>query len=299
MSASISSITVDPFTVPYSTLGEGFPVFCCELPLNSFARFAPLQQTLSKSFQTFVIDLRPVVGASAQRPPAEDLLEFLSGYFIRMLDAFGIQECHLIGSFMFGAISMNIARLAAARIRSLVLLGSLGIAGLPATPLMRFITGFYRMPGIPPAMRVPPLRAMVEFTDHYFLGPLRMREMFQDPSRVSATLEELYEHYRKPRNDFAGTALMWAIRNMSYRSLIPRLSEVIVPALIIHGEQDRWISKDSAEELQRRLPVADLVVIPETRHAPEMEDVEKTAAAIMTFFQQHSGKREFNRRIEA
>jgi pimeloyl-ACP methyl ester carboxylesterase len=285
MQPNISKIKVDQFTVPYTTAGEGPAVVCCELPLNSFSRFAPLQKKMSDRYQITVIDLRPVVGYSAKEPPAEDLLEFLTEFFLKILDALTISRCAVIGSFMFGAVSMNIARIARERIQSLVLLGSLGIAGLPATPLMRFITGFYRLPGIPLFLRIPPFRILTEWSDHYVLGPIRMREMFQDPQKVDATLEDLYEHYKKPGNDFAGVALMWAIRKMSYQKLVPKLHEVLSPALIIHGENDKWISAQSAEELRSRLANATLVIVPETRHAPELENVELTCSAIETFFE--------------
>ncbi len=285
MQQNTSKIKVNQFTVPYTTAGEGPAVVCCELPLNPFSRFSPLQEKLSDRYQVTVIDLRPVVGYSSKKPPAEDLLEFLSDFFLKILDALKIGRCSLIGSFMFGAVSMNIARIDRERIQSLVLLGSLGLAGLPSTPIMRFITGFYRLPGIPLFLRIPPFRALIEWSDRSLLSPIRMREMFQYPQEVDATLEDLYEHYKNPRNDFAGIALMWAIRKMSFRKLVPALHVVFSPVLIVHGANDKWISSQSAEELRSRLPNATLVIIPETRHAPEMENVDLTCSAIRTFFE--------------
>lgn len=284
MSQSNLSIQIDSFTVPYSVSGDGPALLCAELPLNSFARFRPLQKALSTRYRVYVIDLRPVVGYSAKQPPADDLLDFLTGFSVKVMDSLQIHQCTLVGSFMFGAVSMNMARQSPERIRNLVLLGSLGIAGLPTTPLMRFITSFYRLPGMPFLMRIAPFRALVESSDHYLLGPVRMREMFEKPELVPVSLEDLYEHYQSPRNDYAGKALLWAIRNMKY--LVSE--EVLCPALIVHGENDKWISKEDAEELRSRLPDAELVVISGTRHAPELEDVDATRRAIEAFLDKTS-----------
>ena len=280
------SIKIDQFTVPYRVMGDGPPLFCSELPLNPFARFGPLQQQLAVKYKIFLIDLRPVVGYSDRTTPANDLLEYLSDFSLRVMDALGIDECSVIGSFMYGGVSMDIARKAPERVRNLVLLGTLGILRLPITPLLRFITTFYRAPGIPFFLRLPPFLALVEWTDRHLLGPIRLYEIFYEPEKVPVRLEDLYEQYKTPRNVAAALTLMWTIRKLTYEKLIPRLDEVKCPSLILHGAEDRWVPLRYAEELHSRLSNSTLVVIPQTRHMPEVENVDLTYKNIEKFLEE-------------
>ncbi|MBO8170445.1 MAG: alpha/beta hydrolase [Bacillaceae bacterium] len=50
-----------------------------------------------------------------------------------------------------------------------------------------------------------------------------------------------------------------------------KLASIEVPALILHGERDRFIPYSSAEELHRKLPDGELHVIPESGHLPHVE----------------------------
>lgn len=281
------SIKIDQFEVPYRVMGDGPTILCSELPLNPFARFGALQKKLAIKAKVFLIDLRPVVGYSDRRPPANDLLEYLSDFLLKIMDTLDIDTCSLIGSFMYGGISMETARKAPERVRNLVLLGSLGILRLPITPLLRFITIFYRLPGVPFLFRFRPFRAIVEWTDHHIVGPRRLYEIFYEPKSVPVNLEDLYEQYKMPRNSAAALALMWTIRNLTYENLVPKLHEVICPSLIIHGVEEKWIPLRYAEELHSRLPNSTLVEIPQTRHMPEVENVDLTYENIQAFLEKH------------
>ncbi len=79
--------------------------------------------------------------------------------------------------------------------------------------------------------------------------------------------------------------MMWAIRGMNYADLVANLGDVRCPCLVIHGAEDKWIPRAAAEELRDLLPNARLVEIAKTRHAPEVEDVDATEAAIRAFLE--------------
>ncbi len=229
-----------------------------------------------------------MIGYSDRKPPADDLLDFITDFSLRVADRLGIREFSLIGSFMFGAVSMNMARKAPDRVRNLVLLAPLGIVQTPVTFMMRAIIFFYRLPGMPFFLRIRPFRAVVEWIDHYLIGPRRLYQIFYEPKKVPVSLEDLYEHYKKPRVAFAALALIWAIRKMNYAKLVSRLDEVKCPALIVHGAEDVWIPARYPRELQSRLSKATLVEIPDARHAPELEKVDLTCEHVLRFLEKNS-----------
>jgi pimeloyl-ACP methyl ester carboxylesterase len=277
-----SSIQINRFHIPYRAMGDGPPILCSELPLNPFAFFNPLQEQLAVNYRFVLFDLRPVVGGSGRKPPADDLLDFLSDFTVQVADALGIGAFSLMGSFMFGAVAMDAARKTPDRVSRLILFSPLGVASGPMTPMLRFILWFYRLPGIPFFMCMSPFRALVEWIDRYLIGPKRMRQIFFDPVSVNVSLEDLYDHYKSPQNA-AGPALMWAIRKMRYTNLVANLNQVQQPTLIVHGAEDRWIPVDYARELRSRLPDAELIEMPKTRHAPQLENVALTAEIVEAF----------------
>jgi pimeloyl-ACP methyl ester carboxylesterase len=281
MDDSPSVVQIDGVAIPYRVMGAGAPIVCVELPLNPFPRLTPLQRSLASGNRVYVIDLRPAVGRVDQ--PPRDLLDFAATTLLKILDALAIDSCTLIGTFMAGAVAMEVARRAPARVNHLVVIGSLGLVRLPVTWLMWSITGFFRLPGIPALYRFKWFRAAIESQDRLFLAHLREKQLFYQPARPLARLEELYEHYATPPNEAAGWALLWCIRQMRYDALKSRLAEVSCPTLILHGTHDVWVPAQYARELQTRLPNARLEWIPETRHMPELEKTDVAVGQILPF----------------
>jgi pimeloyl-ACP methyl ester carboxylesterase len=71
-----------------------------------------------------------------------------------------------------------------------------------------------------------------------------------------------------------------------------RLSEVDVPALVVHGELDAAIPVGRAEELVAGLPQArPLVLVPGAGHAANLTHPEPVNAAIRPFLDGLSGSR--------
>ena len=280
-----AQLRIDGVTIPYRAMGSGPPVVCSELPLNPFCRYLPLQRKLAADHTVYVVDLRPVLDRTTL-DDAQELLDVFSTILLKTLDALKIDSCVLIGSFMFGGVAMETARRAPARIERLVLIGSLGLVRLPRTWLMRGITGFYRLPGIPHLSRMSLFRRAITWGDRAMLLGWRKKQLFYRPKEMTVATEELYEHYAHPPIEAAGWALLWCIRRLRYDSLIPRLREIVCPTLIVHGSDDVWVPSRYATELQRRLRGATLALVKNTRHMPELEDTEQTYGVIQEFLGQ-------------
>ena len=280
-----AQLRVDGITIRYRAMGSGPPVVCSELPLNPFCRYLPLQRKLAADHTVYVLDLRPVVDRVAF-DDAQELLDVFSTILLKTLDALKIESCTLVGSFMFGGVAMETARRAPERIERLVLIGSLGLVRLPRTWLMRGITGFYRLPGVPYMSRLPLFRRAITWGDRAMLLGWRKRQLFYSPKEVLVPTEELYEHYASPPIDSAGWALLWCIRRLRYDSLVPRLGEITCPTLIVHGSDDLWVPARYATALQQQLRGSKMAWVKNTRHMPELEDTEQTYRVIQEFLGQ-------------
>jgi pimeloyl-ACP methyl ester carboxylesterase len=277
-----ASVRIDGHDIAFCAMGSGAPVVCSELPLNPFCRFTPLQRLLAQRYKVYVVDLRPLVDSAAVDQTG-DLLDAFATTFLKTLDALEIDSCVLVGSFMFGGVAMEAARRAPSRIAKLVLIGTLGLVPLPRTWLMRGVTGFYRLPGIPALSRLSLFRRAIEWSDRAFLVRFRKKQLFYDPNQVPVRTEDLYQHYSRPRVEAAGWALMWCIRRLRYDKLLVGLHEVGCSTLIVHGTEDLWVPPRYATELQARLPQATIAWVPDTRHMPELEDTDEAFRAIQAF----------------
>lgn len=83
----------------------------------------------------------------------------------------------------------------------------------------------------------------------------------------------------------------WQAHNLmgSFQTLISRddiseqLSQIKVPALVVHGDSDAAISLDRARDMAARLPQAQLAIVPGAGHAANLTHPQPVNAAIKAF----------------
>jgi pimeloyl-ACP methyl ester carboxylesterase len=63
------------------------------------------------------------------------------------------------------------------------------------------------------------------------------------------------------------------------------LAEIDVPTLIIHGDEDQIVPVAAAEEMRDAIPEAELVLIPDAGHLPNLEQAEMFNEAIWDFLE--------------
>ncbi|PID86821.1 MAG: alpha/beta hydrolase [Chloroflexi bacterium] len=63
----------------------------------------------------------------------------------------------------------------------------------------------------------------------------------------------------------------------------PTLTEIDVPTLIIHGADDKIVPLAEAEAMRDAIPNAQLVVIPDAGHVPNLEQIDAFNDAVMDF----------------
>ena len=78
----------------------------------------------------------------------------------------------------------------------------------------------------------------------------------------------------------AGSAL---IRNLYGCALPANITELRMPALVIHGRQDTIIPPDNAEQIAAALPNAQLLLLDEVGHVPTVTRPQQIADAIRSF----------------
>jgi pimeloyl-ACP methyl ester carboxylesterase len=65
----------------------------------------------------------------------------------------------------------------------------------------------------------------------------------------------------------------------------PTLGDIDVPVLIIHGEQDQIIPLAEAEAMMEAIPDAELVIIKDAGHLPNLEQPDEFNEAVIEFLE--------------
>jgi pyruvate dehydrogenase E2 component (dihydrolipoamide acetyltransferase) len=174
-----------------------------------------------------------------------------------LLDALGIEEAHLAGHSMGGAICLWLARHRPERVRGLVLVNALAIKGtLPSVPwavVHRSLAFLYRAVVRPGLARVILQRyaytgmALDQAYMDHFLFPLRR------PGGVEAALEAARE-----------LRLMAPV-------LDGQLSLVDREALVVWGTRDRLLPERVGRRLSERIPRARFAALEGCGHSPHEE----------------------------
>lgn len=190
---------------------------------------------------------------------------------LAVLDHLGVQRAHVVGVSMGSQTAIELAVAAPERVASLVAVAAR--AGVPVSPELRAnwdrVNEIYEAGDIKGANEYE-LRMWID-------GPQRTPEMI-DPAfreRVRAMNGALFL-----RDDDEGDEI----------DLEPpaaeRLGEITAPTLIIYGDQDIADVQQAGPLLAQAIPGAQLVVMPNASHLPQMEHPARFNEVVLAFLRE-------------
>jgi len=227
--------------------GDGVPVLLVHgfgADLNTWMFTQP---ALAAGRHAVALDL-PGHGGSAKDVGAADV-ESLSDAVEGALGELGVEQVHLVGHSMGGAIAASLALRRPERVASLTLIAS---AGLGPEINASFIDGFVRMARRREAVEVIGL-------------------LVHDPALVSRTMVEDVLRYKRLDGVSAALAKIaaaWFPGGRQSLDLTGRIAELAMPVQVIWGRDDRILPVAHAEALANRLPVH---ILDAAGHLPHME----------------------------
>lgn len=212
---------------------------------------------------TLLIDL-PGHGTSADVPEHAASIRHHAEAVLRALDHAGHDRAIICGNSMGGGVALRLAVSYPDRVGGLVLVASIG-RDIHDGPARAWIHG------------ENPLIPRVEDVDRFMaialerpppVGRAVIRHVIMERARRADILHKLFRGFVLADKEDG----------------VPRdVGGIDLPALVIHGEQDRIIDKRVAEDLVLALPRAELVVMRGVGHAPQLEAPRHTARIIEAF----------------
>jgi pimeloyl-ACP methyl ester carboxylesterase len=257
----MSIIVVDHQMVHYEVFGHGRPVVFLHGWLGSWRYWFPTMERVAENFRTYSFDFWGF-GESRRKSTYESIQNY-SDQVIRFLDELGIDRCLLVGHSMGGMVALKTAINHPKRISRVAAVGA-PIVGDSLSWLLKLID----RPIMADAFaRVPWFR---RYMFHRFLGETT------DPA-----VDEILDDSVKS----SSTTLRNAVGSMWRTDLRPELSRLSVPALIVHGGRDEIVHPNQAD-LFDDTPVAEVVVMPESRHFPFLDEPQLFNDILVRFLKQ-------------
>jgi 3-oxoadipate enol-lactonase len=256
----------DGVWIAWRSHGEGQPVLMIMGFMGSSRAWFRLLPHVAAGHRAIVFDNRGT--GESDRPAGLWSIHDLVGDAVAVLDAAGEESAHVIGASMGGMVAQQLALDHPERVRSLTLSA----------------TQAARRPG------PPPWRMAASLALRSVLGPGRTFALvapmlYSERTRRERT-DRLEEDIRVRTDDATpaatGPAQLTAILRHDVRE---RLSELRMPVLVLHGEEDRLVPPDMARELAARIPGARLVLIPQCGHVITTDAEERVVPEILDFLE--------------
>lgn len=232
---------------------------------------APLSQygtVIAYDRPAFGLTERPTSWEEGANPySGENQVEILIG----LMDDLQVEKAILVGNSAGGTVALNTAFAYPERVAALILVDAAVYQGGGAPALIR------------PLLQTPQL-------DH--LGPLIARQIsvrgddfiksaWSDPSLITP---EIFANYRKPLRSKNWDIALWELTKASSSSaLADRIPELILPALVISGEDDTIVPLALSLRLAEELPGAQLAVFEDCGHLPQEECPDLFLDAVVAF----------------
>lgn len=212
----------------------------------------PFYERLAESFTVYVPDM-PGYGQSERPDWARDPRD-IAILIARLLDRLELERVTLVGLGFGGYVAAELATMEPSRLYALVLVGAAGLQPDEGEILDEM---------------------MVDFREY-------VQASFRDEAAFTAALGENAGETFKELWDFSRemTARLTWKPYMFNRRLVPLLSEVNVPALLIWGADDKVVPPICATQYARALPNARTETIPGAGHCVELEEPERVAQII-------------------
>jgi 3-oxoadipate enol-lactonase len=241
------------FKIHYVEEGHGPSVVFAHGFLFDHTMFAAQFEELPDNYRCIAWDMRG--HGRSECPDGPWSMQDLVVDLISFIEGTNAAPCHLVGMSIGGMIAVRVALQRSDLVRSLVLINSTADAEDPgvAEVYAAYRAQIEREDGVGDEL--------AQISIPIFFG---QRYIDAEPEAIEIQLE-------RERNT-PTVAAAEGLRALVHRdSVVDRLQEIRLPALVIHGELDAAVPIARAEEFANGVSGAELVRIPNTGHTTPME----------------------------
>ena len=261
----------DGVSLHYVEAGEGAPMIFVHEFAGDHRSWEPQLRALSRRYRCIAFDARGYPPSDVPTDPAAYSQARTAEDIRAVMDGLGLDTAHVVGCSMGAFATLHFGLRHPARARSLLCAG----IGYGAEPDRR---AQFRAEAETIARDLR-TRGMAAFAAGYALGPTRVQFQNKDPRGWAEFAAQMAEHSAEGS---ALTQLGVQRERPSLFDLEAELRALEVPTLIVTGDED-WPCLVPGIYLKRTIPTADLMVIPGSGHAVNLEEPHAFNAALRDF----------------
>lgn len=211
-----------------------------------------------------------------------------------LMQHLGIDKFSIAGNSMGGGLALHYYFKAPEKVDSIILVGSEGIPnsedGYDAS---MFSEQELLDPNDPGYNKLSP----IESIGSKFIGPSviksTLNKLIADKSLLSNEFIDYFGRVIRYKGNRQANILMfrqWIDPNADKRDFEPRLNEVIVPVLYMHGEKDVVVPLNIANRFNEKLPNCNLKIYKNSGHMSMIEKPKETALDLLKFLEDNIDK---------
>jgi pimeloyl-ACP methyl ester carboxylesterase len=260
-------VTAGGIRTHYHDAGQGDPVVLLHGSGPGVSAWANWQHTIPALAQTMRVLAFDLVGYGATERPGDIRYSLRSwtDHVWAFLDALGLDRVSVIGNSLGGRLALQMAEDDPGRLRRMVLMGSPGV-GMSVTDGLKALRGYEPSP--------ENMRALL--TDYFAVDKSIITDDLVRIRYEASAAPGAHEAYRlmyfDPRHD--GSNL--GITEEQARA-------VTVPALLVHGREDKVVPPEVSWTMLGLLPDADLHVFARCGHWTQIERADEFNALVAGF----------------
>jgi pimeloyl-ACP methyl ester carboxylesterase len=260
--------------IRYFEFGNGKPIiFLHGFGVSSYS-WRYISEYFKSKYQIILIDLKgfglsdkPIDYHYSILDQAEVIFKFIKGN--------SIQNACLVGHSLGGAIALatyiKIHEAGMRSIEKLILIDSAGDK--------------QKVPGFIALLQTPIINHISFLTiPSHVSTKIVLKKVFFEDSKITDEVVKTYASYVElpgARHAFIETAKQISPKN--FRGIVQKFKNIEIPVLIIWGKEDEIVPLSVGKKLESEIPNSQLIIIPQTGHAPHEENPSETIKIISDF----------------
>jgi pimeloyl-ACP methyl ester carboxylesterase len=246
-------------------LGEGPPLVLSPGIASTYQGFAIFLNELSKQFRTVIYDYpgdQPGDQARLSRISHDSLVDNL----FDIMDGLGLGRAFLVGTSFGSTVTLKALKRDPRRFPKAAIQG--GFARRKFSPAEKI--------GLKLGRVVP---------GHVGRLPLHERVLtYNNRIHFPVEIDDRWQHYLEQNAATPIHSLAHRLELLARLDLRPILPDIHTPVLLVQGNEDRIVPRSAFDELQKKLPQAQGVLVPLVGHQPHYTHPESMAQVMSGFF---------------
>ena len=242
--------------IAYGIHGEGEPLVLIHgTPSHSYEWRNVLPKLANRGYQVHLYDLLGY-GRSERPIDVDTSVTAQSKLLSALLEEWELDQAHIVGHDIGGAIAMRLAVFNPQRVKTLTMIDTVSYNSWPSETWQQIIKE-----------NLDTCSAMSE-SDFNELLSRQLNMTVHDNNNMKG---EVLENYLAPHNDILGRVSFFYHQVKHYDSkhteeIVPSLKDLSMPVQILWGEEDSWQPVSYAKRLHKDIPNSVLHIIPNAGH---------------------------------